>query len=126
MASWPPCSHVVLPLLHNLSRNLWRCFGEITLKKKTFGKHLCTISEGTIIFDREAKRIQRNRAAQLDDYDVCQYVKVSYLIFTFILQKISYINNYSLLVNALLKGLNLKFTYQLLESYVPLLTETNI
>lgn len=85
MAFWPSCSRIVLPVLHNLSTNSMECLGQTSLK--TVRKHfLCTVSKGTIIFDREAKRIQRNRAAQLDDYSVCQYVKVSYLIpiFTYI------------------------------------------
>ncbi|KAL3995194.1 Methyltransferase domain family protein [Acanthocheilonema viteae] len=76
MASWPSCSRTILPLLHNLPINPRKCFGQIFLKKKIIDKHfLCTTAEGTIIFDREAKRIQRNRASQLDDYNVCQYVK---------------------------------------------------
>ncbi|EFO24811.1 methyltransferase [Loa loa] len=76
MMSWPSCSRIVLSLLHNLLMNSRKCFGHISLKKKAVGKHfLCTVSEGILIFDREAKRIQRNRAAQLDDYNVCQYVK---------------------------------------------------
>lgn len=46
-------------------------------KRGIFGvRHFCTVSEGVIIFDRGAKRVQRNRAASLDEYDVCQYVKV--------------------------------------------------
>ncbi|VDK88390.1 unnamed protein product [Litomosoides sigmodontis] len=72
----PCCSRTVLPALHNLSTNSMKCLGQISLKTKTVPMHfLCTVSRATIIFDREAKRIQRNRAAQLDDYNVCQYVK---------------------------------------------------
>ncbi|VDN93645.1 unnamed protein product [Brugia pahangi] len=75
MTSLPSCSRTILSLFHNLSINS-RKFNQIFFKKNLIGKHfLCTVSEGTIIFDRETKRIQRNRAAQLDDYDVCQYVK---------------------------------------------------
>ncbi|VDO52635.1 unnamed protein product [Onchocerca flexuosa] len=75
MASWLPCSRTVLYLLHNLSINSRKYAGKIALRRESVDKRfLCTSSEG-IIFDREAKRIQRNRAAQLDDYNVCQYVK---------------------------------------------------
>uniref|UniRef100_A0A1I8EEN5 Methyltransferase domain-containing protein n=1 Tax=Wuchereria bancrofti TaxID=6293 RepID=A0A1I8EEN5_WUCBA len=75
MTSLPSCSRTIMSLFHNLSINS-RKFDQIFFKKNAIGNHfLCTVSEGTIIFDREAKRIQRNRAAQLDDYNVCQYVK---------------------------------------------------
>uniref|UniRef100_A0A915PWB5 dolichyl-P-Man:Man5GlcNAc2-PP-dolichol alpha-1,3-mannosyltransferase n=1 Tax=Setaria digitata TaxID=48799 RepID=A0A915PWB5_9BILA len=69
-------SRVIFHLLHNFSVNSVICTVTMLHKGKGINKRfLCTISEGTIIFDREAKKIQRNRAAQLDDYDVCKYVK---------------------------------------------------
>lgn len=71
-----PWSRSVLYSICRLA-NSKRCFGKISLRWKNSGKcFFCsTVSEGVVIFDRKAKKIQRNRAAQLDEYDVCQYVK---------------------------------------------------
>lgn len=85
MVLWPLYPRMFIPLLHNLSRNS-KISGQLLLIEKTIGKHfLCTVSEGTIIFDREAKRIQRDRAAQLNDFNVCQYVKVTFNIYHYVI-----------------------------------------
>ncbi|VDM95996.1 unnamed protein product [Thelazia callipaeda] len=62
--------------LRNLLVNSRKCSSRSLFKWNSCNERLlCTVAEADVIFDRETKKMQRNRASRLPDYDVYQYVK---------------------------------------------------